>query len=338
MNNSRTENIAADLLAEITAKPQLVHTQDKPELMDSEDLVEMEQLNVIDSLHREDNSEALVFSTFEEAEEEKNKFSSIKGVEYAIVALSASSYQLVEKEGGGIEPPSEAENNSDKVKHDGKGEVDKASEKKETEEAEFFDHPLFQYIDSVPIKKILSQKNNRKLLESRYQFRPSYRSQLGNLSLLLLCSFVMFMPWLPVHFIMDEPLREATQELFPMSYIYDGVTYLCIAGFFFTLFKMMWTRLLDRYTITDHYIESNHGIFSLEVKKHLYRTIDYVEMQQTFIGRMLNFGNLEFYSAGSSGVDNVFTGVINPKLVNALIEAQLTRSRELGDRYSNKGK
>lgn len=66
------------------------------------------------------------------------------------------------------------------------------------------------------------------------------------------------------------------------------------------------------YLIADRSIECHHGILSREVSAIRLRDLRNVNVRQSLLQRILNVGDVEFSSAGGSGIEVAFRGVVDP--------------------------
>lgn len=67
-----------------------------------------------------------------------------------------------------------------------------------------------------------------------------------------------------------------------------------------------------RYLIADRSIECHHGILSREVQAIRLRDLRNVNVRQSLLQRLLDVGDVEFSSAGGSGIEVAFRGVVDP--------------------------
>ena len=67
-----------------------------------------------------------------------------------------------------------------------------------------------------------------------------------------------------------------------------------------------------RYLIADRSIECHYGILSRDVSAVRLRDLRNVNVRQSMLQRILNVGDVEFSSAGGSGIEVAFRGVVDP--------------------------
>ncbi|MBA3563053.1 MAG: PH domain-containing protein [Gammaproteobacteria bacterium] len=67
-----------------------------------------------------------------------------------------------------------------------------------------------------------------------------------------------------------------------------------------------------RYVIADRSIECHHGILSRDVNAIRLRDLRNVNVRQSLLQRLLGVGDVEFSSAGGSGIEVAFRGVVDP--------------------------
>lgn len=92
------------------------------------------------------------------------------------------------------------------------------------------------------------------------------------------------------------------------------------AVFVYLLTVVALRRYSWRYTIDDETIESRQGVIARNVQSIRIQDLRNVNVHQSLIQRLLRVGNVEFSSAGGSGIEVVFYGVSEPMTVKALAQ------------------
>ena len=92
------------------------------------------------------------------------------------------------------------------------------------------------------------------------------------------------------------------------------------AVFVYLLTVVALRRYSWRYTIDDETIESRQGVIARNVQSIRIQDLRNVNVHQSLIQRLLRVGNVEFSSAGGSGIEVVFYGVSEPMMVKALAQ------------------
>ncbi len=92
------------------------------------------------------------------------------------------------------------------------------------------------------------------------------------------------------------------------------------AVFVYLLTVVALRRYSWRYTIDNETIESRQGVIARNVQSIRIQDLRNVNVHQSLIQRLLRVGNVEFSSAGGSGIEVVFYGVSEPMTVKALAQ------------------
>lgn len=87
---------------------------------------------------------------------------------------------------------------------------------------------------------------------------------------------------------------------------------------------LLWLRLL--YVITDDEIYVKIGLISRDVTQVPLNRVQNTSYDQSVLQRLLSFGTIYVYTAGSAAEDLVFKDVPNPRAVKALLSEQLSNT------------
>lgn len=105
-----------------------------------------------------------------------------------------------------------------------------------------------------------------------------------------------------------------------ISLVILGIIFLIfIFGIFFLLGALL-LRLSTEYTITNHRVHSRYGIIGRKSSQTSFDKITDTSFSQGIFGRILNYGDVRFNTAGSIGNEVVFAGVTNPKNLLSKLE------------------
>ena len=85
------------------------------------------------------------------------------------------------------------------------------------------------------------------------------------------------------------------------------------------LLNMTYGYYVSRYQVGPDMIETYYGLVSRKMQRIEYRHIRSVNVDQGFMGRMLNYGKVEISTAASEGGDLIFNNVADPTLVQEQI-------------------
>lgn len=107
------------------------------------------------------------------------------------------------------------------------------------------------------------------------------------------------------------------------------VVYVVIAGVFVYLIAVViYRRYSWAYTINSETIESREGLIARKVKSIRVQDLRNINVNQSLFQRIVGVGDVEFSSAGGSGIEVVFRGVDKPLEVKAM--AQRMQGKSLG--------
>ncbi len=140
-----------------------------------------------------------------------------------------------------------------------------------------------------------------------YIARPAWLNQWWQIGVLLLMPVVFVLAYLKGHqYFSSENLR---------------VVYVVIvAVFVYLVAVMIYRRYSWRYLIDGETIESREGMIARKVHSIRVRDLRNINVNQTLIQRILGVGDVEFSSAGGSGIEVVFSGVSHPMQVKSLAQ------------------
>lgn len=92
------------------------------------------------------------------------------------------------------------------------------------------------------------------------------------------------------------------------------------AVFVYLIAVVSFRRYVWRYTIDGETIESRYGIVARKVQSIRIRDLRNINVRQSLMQRLLHVGDVEFSSAGGSGVEVVFFGVSDPMAVKTMAQ------------------
>ncbi|CAN5187746.1 hypothetical protein BH24PSE2_BH24PSE2_10190 [soil metagenome] len=132
-----------------------------------------------------------------------------------------------------------------------------------------------------------------------YEARPAWRNSLLRIATALFLIVFAAVLYFTALEHADQPVRVAVAGI----------------GVVIALFLMapsIYEHYAWRYLIADRSIECHHGIFSRDVNAIRLRDLRNVNVRQTLLQRLLGVGDVEFSSAGGSGIEVAFRGIVNP--------------------------
>jgi uncharacterized membrane protein YdbT with pleckstrin-like domain len=141
----------------------------------------------------------------------------------------------------------------------------------------------------------------------KYIARPAWLNQWWQMGLMFLMPFVIVLAYLRGNqYFSPDNLR---------------VVYVVCAGVFVYLtVVVIYRRYSWAYTIDSDTIESREGIIARKVKSIRIRDLRNINVNQTLFQRIVGVGDVEFSSAGGSGIEVTFIGVDDPLKIKALAQ------------------
>ena len=147
-----------------------------------------------------------------------------------------------------------------------------------------------------------------------YIARPAWLNQWWQIGVMFLMPFVLILAILKGNEIFTDPR-------------YLRVAYVVIvAVFVYLVAVVIYRRYSWAYTIDNETIESREGIVARKVKSIRVRDLRNINVNQTLLQRIMGVGDVEFSSAGGSGIEVTFLGVDDPLTVKALAQRMQGKS------------
>ena len=149
-----------------------------------------------------------------------------------------------------------------------------------------------------------------------YIARPAWLNQWWQIGIMILMPFVLVLAYLKGHqYFSPENLR---------------VVYVVVVAVFVYLITVVtYRRYSWAYTINSETIESREGLIARKVKSIRVQDLRNINVNQTLFQRIVGVGDVEFSSAGGSGIEVTFRGVDDPLQVKA--QAQRMQGKTSGD-------
>jgi len=98
----------------------------------------------------------------------------------------------------------------------------------------------------------------------------------------------------------------------------------------FTALVIVWRHYSWKFAIDSVRVSSHHGIIARNQKTIRIQDLRSVSLQQGLIQRLLNVGNVAFYTAGSASAEVLYRGIKNPTIVRDDVQRML--DERTGDR------
>lgn len=140
-----------------------------------------------------------------------------------------------------------------------------------------------------------------------YKARPAWLNQWWQIGLIFLMPVVFGLAYFKGHQVFSpENVR---------------VALVVSAAVFVYLLAVVWYRHYSwAYTIDGETIESREGLIARQVRSIRVRDLRNINVKQTLWQRVLGVGDVEFSSAGGSGIEVTFRGVDDPLAVKNLAQ------------------
>ncbi|GAB4515330.1 MAG: hypothetical protein Tsb0026_20890 [Sulfuricaulis sp.] len=150
-----------------------------------------------------------------------------------------------------------------------------------------------------------------------YIARPAWLNQWWQIGVMILMPVVFVLALLKGHqYFSSENLR---------------VAYVVIAGVFMYLIAVViYRRYSWAYMINSETIESREGLIARKVKSIRVQDLRNINVNQSLWQRIMGVGDVEFSSAGGSGIEVVFRGVDKPLEVKAMAQRMQGKSPGTG--------
>ena len=141
----------------------------------------------------------------------------------------------------------------------------------------------------------------------KYITHPAWFNQWWQIALAVLLPFVFILAYLK------------GEQYFSVANL--RVVFVVIgAVFVYLVTVVLYRRYSWRYLIDGETIESREGVIARKVHSIRVRDLRNINVNQTFVQRLMGVGDVEFSSAGGSGIEVVFLGVNDPMQVKALAQ------------------
>lgn len=142
-------------------------------------------------------------------------------------------------------------------------------------------------------------------------------------------------------FLMTVPIMLVNATLFiksrdsPLMFKFSlFVLSVSLIGLLFAFAKIYLTYLYTFYFVTDRRVIYQTGVISRDHRDCRLGRIQNIYVDVSFVGRILNVGNIAFSTAGEAGIEVAFARVRNPlevkRKINEVIDRDLNQTRAQG--------
>ena len=172
----------------------------------------------------------------------------------------------------------------------------------------------YKYLASRDNEQLQGESSEKENMN--YLARPAWLNQWWQIAIAVLLPFVFVLAYLKGDQYFSAPnLR---------------VVLVAIVAVFVYLFAVVvYRRYSWAYTIDGETIESREGLIARKVSSIRVRDLRNINVRQTLWQRLMDVGDVEFSSAGGSGIEVSFRGVSDPLQVKSL--AQRMQGKSPGD-------
>ena len=140
-----------------------------------------------------------------------------------------------------------------------------------------------------------------------YLARPAWLNQWWQIGIMFLMPVVFVLAYLKGHqYFSSENLRV--------------VLVVTVAVFVYLVAVVIYCRYSWAYTINGETIESREGLIARKVCSIRVRDLRNINVKQSLWQRLMGVGDVEFSSAGGSGIEVSFRGVSDPLQVKSLAQ------------------
>ncbi len=162
--------------------------------------------------------------------------------------------------------------------------------------------------------KYLASRDNEQLQgkspekeNMNYLARPAWLNQWWQMAMAVLLPFVFVLAYLKGDQYFSAPNLRV-------------VLVVVVAVFIYLLAVVIYRRYSWAYTINGETIESREGLIARKVKSIRIQDLRNINVNQSLWQRILGVGDVEFSSAGGSGIEVSFRGVSDPLQVKSLAQ------------------
>lgn len=258
------------------------------------------------------------FTDFDSANYKAQQMASQTGDEFLVTAVSSTQFVVVSRVVVSNATPSRTSGNEN-----ASSESDRS--------LSYLSIPLKELkIDDFPPNHAvhkLGLDRYKKYMKKGFKFKPAYRSMWP---LLTVATFGLLVFLLPVPFVNLLPQDMITKILasIPEDTFLKGISLFAAALGSFALIKVLIQRHSHRYMLMDGFAKYECGIISRDTTKIAYSNISNQSVDQSILGRILNYGDMELASPGTGDAEIKMQSVLAPHMVLAVLEGRIAEARQ----------
>jgi len=258
------------------------------------------------------------FSDFDSANYKADQMHQQTGDIFFVCALGSSSYVVLAQSSAGAP-----------------ADPDQAEASDASTSSSFRDIPVDQltledFPDTHPVHKCGLARYKR-YMKKDFKFKPAYRSMWPLLVVAGIGTLVYLLPVHVISLLPQDVINNILSSISPEKFTL-GVAYLGAALGVFASGKILVQRHIHRYTLHPGFAKYEYGILKRESSKIAYNNISNYEVNQSVLGRLLNYGDMELASPGTNDSEIKMINVFAPQLIEAVLEGKIEEARQYARR------
>jgi uncharacterized membrane protein YdbT with pleckstrin-like domain len=142
----------------------------------------------------------------------------------------------------------------------------------------------------------------------------------------ILGAFVYLFPVIVITQLPQDVINNILATI-PAETLAMGVSYTGAALGALALIKILIQRHSHRYLLHDNFASYEYGLVMRQTSKIAYGNISNYEVNQSILGRLLNYGDMELASPGTSDSEIKMNSILAPRLVEVVLEGKIDEAR-----------
>lgn len=166
----------------------------------------------------------------------------------------------------------------------------------------------------------------KRYMKKNFKFKPAYRSMWPLLLMIMFGGACYFYPVIMLNMLPADFVRELVESV-PAEKLTAGVSIFGAMLAAFASGKVIWLRIYRRYMLMPAYAKYEEGIIARSTTKIMYANIVNYDVNQSPLGRLLNYGTIELSSAGSDGHELLMHNILAPRLIEVVLESKMDEAK-----------
>lgn len=184
---------------------------------------------------------------------------------------------------------------------------------------------LSDFPSSHPIHKC-GLKRYKRYMKKDFKFKTAYRA-MWPLMTVLAVGIIMYMAPVVVITLLPTDVINNVLTAIPADRFTQFVQYIGLGLAALASGKVLIQRHIRRYMLQPGHAKYEYGIIKRESVKIAYNNISNYETNQSVLGRILNYGDIELASPGTNDAEIKMKSVLAPHLVEAVLEGKIEEAR-----------